>query len=423
MNQKLINLPNKLKILSSHLPATKSETILVLVGTGSRYEDKKINGIAHFAEHMFFKGTKKRPTALDISTLIDGVGGEFNAFTSKEYTGYFVKSSVKHIDLVMDVLSDMLMNSKFEQEEIDRERNVIFEELRMYLDTPVHHIHDLFEQLLYGDQPLGWDIIGTIDSLKNINRAEFLRFKNSYYNPENMLVSVSGGVPHTDIENITNKYLSNLKNKKTARYSRAKISQNKPAVKMSTKSTEQAHLAIGVRSYPIGHKNHYTTVVLNAILGASMSSRLFIQLRERRGLAYYVHSGFEEHYDTGSFGAAAGVPTKRIDDAIKVILAEFDKLTKDEVGEKELKKAKEHIKGKLVLDFEDSREVATTFGLQQLLEGKIRSLDEIFKKVDAVTSEDVKKVAQEIFINKSLNLAVIGPYKDEGKFAKILRLN
>src|SRR4030065_936823 len=229
MNQKIISLPNNLKTLSAHLPGTKSVTVLILVGTGSRYEDKRTNGIAHFAEHMFFKGTKKRPTALEISTLIAGIGGEFNAFTSKEYTGYFVKASAEKIDLVLDLRSDMLLNSKFDQEEIDRERGVIFEELRMYLDTPVRHIHDFYEQLLFGDQPLGWDIVGSLDSLKNINRKEFLEFKNSYYNPENMLVSIAGGIKHSDIENYTKKYLGNLKNKKTASYDKVKVSQNKPA--------------------------------------------------------------------------------------------------------------------------------------------------------------------------------------------------
>lgn len=422
MNQKLITLPNKLKVLSSVLPGAQSVTVLILVGTGSRYEARRTNGIAHFAEHMFFKGTKKRPTALEISTLIDGIGGEFNAFTSKEYTGYYIKASIKHIDMLMDVLSDMLQNSKFEQEEIDRERGVIFEELRMYLDTPVRYIHDLYDQLLYGDQPLGWDIVGTIESLKNINKADFLKFKENYYNPENMLVSISGGLQHTDTESYTKEYLGNLENKKTATFPKVKIAQSKPAVKVMTKATEQAHLALGVRSYPRGHKNHYAAAVLGALLGSSMSSRLFIQLRERRGLAYYVRAGADEYYDSGSLAASAGVPPKKIDEAIKIILDEFSKVADEKVGEKELIKTKEHMKGRLVLELEDSREVATTFGAMQLLEGKIRTLEEIFKNIDKVDAEDLRRVAKEIFVNKGLNLTVIGPYKSEDKFAKILRI-
>ncbi|MEX0621383.1 MAG: pitrilysin family protein [Candidatus Woykebacteria bacterium] len=422
MDQKIITLPNKLEILSSQLPATKSVTVLILVRTGSRYERKETNGIAHYAEHMFFKGTKKRPTALDISTLIDGIGGEFNAFTSKEFTGYFVKASTRHFELILDVLSDMLQNSKFDQEEIVRERGVIFEELRMYLDTPVRYIHDLHEQLLFGDQPLGWDIVGTIDSLKNINRREFLAFKDAYYNPENMLVSIAGGTSHSDTENITKMYLGDLKNKKQVKFPKVKITQNRPAVKVLTKNTEQAHLIVGVRAYPRGHKNHYPAVLLNTVLGSSMSSRLFIQLRERRGLAYYVRGGIEEYHDAGSFAASAGVPPQKIDEAIKVILEEYIKTTQSMVGEAELKKAKEHIKGRLTLELEDSREVATLFGTDQLLEGKFRSLEEISKNVDKVTAKQVQDIAKEIFVDRNLNLTVIGPYKREEKFAKILKL-
>ena len=422
MSLKIHKLKNNLKILSRHIPEARSVTVLILVRTGSRYEEKRTNGIAHFAEHMFFKGTKKRPTTLDISSLIDGIGGEFNAFTSKEYTGYYIKARAKKFDLLLDVLSDMLRNSKFEKAEIERERGVINEELRMYLDTPVRHIGDVYENLLFGDQPLGWDIIGTLKSLANIKREDFLKFQDSYYSPENMIVSIAGGVSHDDIKSITNKYLGKLNSKKTADYLPVKFSQNKPAVKLVNKKTEQSHLALGFRAYPIGHKNHYKLVVLNAILGSSMSSRLFIQLRERRGLAYYVRSMPEEYHDAGSFVVQAGVAPANSEEAIKVILAEFKEVTKVEVKADELKRAKEHIKGRLVLELEDSRELALIFGMQQLLEGKIRTTDEIFKNIDAVSAQDVQKVAKDIFKNEGLNLAIIGPYKDEAKFAKILKL-
>lgn len=422
MSLKIHKLKNNLKILSRHIPEARSVTVLILVRTGSRYEEKRTNGIAHFAEHMFFKGTKKRPTTLDISSLIDGIGGEFNAFTSKEYTGYYIKARAKKFDLLLDVLSDMLRNSKFEKAEIERERGVINEELRMYLDTPVRHIGDVYENLLFGDQPLGWDIIGTLKSLANIKREDFLKFQDSYYSPENMIVSIAGGVSHDDIKSTTNKYLGKLNSKKTANYLPVKFSQNKPAVKLVNKKTEQSHLALGFRAYPIGHKNHYKLVVLNAILGSSMSSRLFIQLRERRGLAYYVRSMPEEYHDAGSFVVQAGVAPANIEEAIKVILAEFKEITKVEVKADELKRAKEHIKGRLVLELEDSRELALIFGMQQLLEGKIRTTDEIFKNIDAVSAQDIQNVAKDIFKTEGLNLAIIGPYKDESKFAKILKL-
>ena len=422
MSLKVRSLKNNLTVISKQVPEARSVTVLILVRTGSRYEEKRTSGIAHFAEHMFFKGTKKRPTTLEISSLIDGIGGEFNAFTSKEYTGYYIKARAKKLDLLLDVLSDMLRNSKFDKAEIGRERGVINEELRMYLDTPMKHIGDVYENLLYGDQPLGWDIIGTLKSLANIKHEDFLEFQNRYYAPENMLVSIAGGVSHDDILNITNKYLGKLKSKNPATYLPVKFSQNKPALILVNKKTEQAHLAIGFRSYHRGHKNHYKLVVLNAILGSSMSSRLFIQLRERRGLAYYIRSVSEEYSDTGSFVAQAGVAPANIEEAIKVILPEFKEIAKVEVNAEELKKAKEHIKGRLVLELEDSREMALMFGLQQLLEGKIRTTEEIFKNIDAVSAQDVQKVAKDIFKNEGLNLAIIGPYKDEAKFAKILSL-
>ena len=422
MSLKVHKLKNNLTVISKHVPEARSVTVLILVRTGSRYEEKRTNGISHFAEHMFFKGTIKRPTTLEISSLIDGIGGEFNAFTSKEYTGYYIKARAKKFDLLLDVLSDMLRNSKFDKNEIERERGVINEELRMYLDTPMKHIGDVYENLLYGDQPLGWDIIGTLKSLANIKRKDFLEFQNRYYAPGNMLVSIAGGVSHDDIISTTKKYLGKLKNKDTATFLPVKFSQNKPALKLINKKTEQSHLALGFRGYPTGHKNHYKLLVLNAILGSSMSSRLFIQLREKRGLAYYVRSMPEEYHDTGSFVAQAGVATGNIEEAIKVILAEFKEISKVAVKADELKRAKEHIKGRLVLELEDSREMALMFGISQLLEGKIRTTDEIFKNIDAVTAADVQKVAQDIFKTEGLNLAIIGPYKDEAKFAKILKL-
>lgn len=421
LNPDLIRLPNKLKILHTKLPV-RSATALILVRAGSRYEEKRINGLAHFVEHMFFKGTKKRPTALEISTLVDGIGGEFNAFTSKEYTGYYVKASAKHIDLVMDVLADMLQNSKFDQEEVNRERGVIFEELRMYLDTPVRHVGDVYEELLYGDQPLGWDTVGTLESLKNINREHFLAFKDHFYTPENMLVVIAGGVSSEFAKDVTEKYLGDLKQRNQASFSPVKFEQKKPAVRVQYKDTQQAHLCLGVRSYPKGHPSHYKLAVLNAVLGTSMSSRLFIQLRERRGLAYYVRSGVEEYADAGSLVVQAGVEPGKIEEAVKVILEELAKLTREKVGKEELKKAKENIKGKLVLELEDSREVAAMLGLQQLLEQKLRLPREIFRRVDEVMTEDIQAVARDLFKNDKLNLAVIGPYKEEEKFVKILKL-
>jgi predicted Zn-dependent peptidase len=371
---------------------------------------------------MFFKGTKKRPTTLEISSLIDGVGGEFNAFTSKEFTGYYIKASAKNIDLVLDVLSDILLNSKFDEEEIGRERGVIREELKMYLDTPMRQIGDLFEELLYGDQPLGWNTIGTYESLKNLNRINFSSYLGRFYQPSNIIVAVAGGVEEDKVHSVVERYLGAMPNKKAESYIPLSYEQEKPATKIFNKKTEQAHIFLGVRSYPRKHVNRYKVAVLNALVGASMSSRLFIELRERRGLAYYVRSGVDEYHDTGYFAAQAGVEISKVDEAIKVILNEFGRLTQEKVLGQELKKAKEYIKGKLTLGMEDSQEVASFFGLQELLEGKIRSPEEIMEEIDKVSADGVKSVAADIFKNNGLNLAIIGPYKDEGRFGKILKI-
>lgn len=413
---------NGLTVLSSAVAGTKSATVLLLVKAGSRYETKKLNGIAHFAEHMFFKGTKKRPTSLQIVSEIDGLGAEFNAFTSKEYTGFYIKAASSHLDLISEVLSDMLLNSKFDQEEIDRERNVIAEELRMYLDTPMRHIGDVYEELLYGDQPLGWDTVGTLESLKNINRDDFLAYNSKYYLGPNMVFNISGDVTETKAKELAEKYFSALPNQSSPAFLPVKFEQDKPQLKLFYKDSEQAHLCLGVRGYPLGNPDRYKIAVLNAILGSSMSSRLFIQLRERRGLAYYVRSGVEEYHDSGSLAAQAGVEPKNINEAIKVLLAEFNLIANQEPDEAELTKAKEYLKGRLVLELEDSREVATMFGLQQLLEGKTRTPEAIMAEVDKITSAEVTEVAQKLFKNPSLNLAIIGPFKDETKFIKDLKL-
>ena len=414
-------LKNNLRVVSTYMPSVESVTVMILVKSGSRYEEKRTNGIAHFAEHMFFKGTKKRPSALDISSLIDGIGGEFNAFTSKEFTGYYVKASKDHIELCLDVVSDMLLNSLFTKEEIDRERNVIAEEIRMYLDTPMRYVPDVYEALLYGDQPLGWDTAGNLESLKNIKRADFFKYIKDFYTPSNMLVVISGGVKPDTAKLLTDEFMGSIKDNKARGFLPVKIKQEKPAIKTHYKDSQQAHFCLGVRSYPRGHKDRYKLALLNTILGSSMSSRLFIQLRERRGLAYYVRSGAEEYYDAGTLVAQAGVMPKNTNEAIKVVLDEFAKICFEPVKEVELRKAKEYLKGKLILELEDSREVSHLFGLQELLEGSLRTPKEIIANIEKVAAEDIQKVAKNIFKNESLNLAIVGPYKESAGFEKILK--
>jgi len=377
---------------------------------------------AHFLEHMAFKGTQKRPTAMAISSLIDGVGGEFNAFTSKEVTGFYIKSAATHFPLAIDVLSDILLYSKFEEEEINKERGVILEEINLYEDTPMRKVSDIYEELLYGDTPLGWDTAGRKEVIRKINRSNFLSYLKSFYSPQNMVVVVAGSFKSDEVQSLVNKFLGEVETFETAKYIKILEKQVKPEILVKFKQTEQAHLCLGVRTFPYSHPDRHILAVLATILGGGMSSRLFHEVREKRGLAYYVRTSSDHFLDAGTLVTQAGVDLRRIEEAGSVILAEYRRMIEEICQKEEILKAKEYLKGHLILELEDSRGVASLFGSQEILETKIRTPEEIIEEIDRVTSEDIQRVAREIFSSKSLNLAVIGPFKDGKKFEKILKL-
>ena len=417
-------LPNGLRLILVPMEGVKSVTALILVGAGSRYETAQNNGISHFLEHMAFKGTKKRPSAMTISSLIDGIGGEFNAFTSKESTGYYIKSSSNHIDLALDVLSDMLQHALLDPKEIAKERGVIIEELNLYEDTPVRKIGDIYERLLYSDTPMGWDVGGEKHIIQKITRDDFLSYLKSLYSPHNIAVVVAGEFEEKKVEKLVAKLFGRMKKFSTVAPESVVDAQAKPAVFIKTKKTEQAHLAIGVRTFPVHDERRYALSLLATILGGGMSSRLFHEVREKRGLAYYVRTGAEHYDDCGTLVSTAGVDAKRIDEAIKVIVAEYEKLGKGKgrVTKKELDKAKEYSKGHLVLELEDSRVVAGFYATQEILERQIDTPDEIIKKIKAVTVDQVELLAGEIFRPERLNLAVIGQFEEKERFERLLQL-
>ena len=416
-------LENGLRLLTVPMPSFESATVLVMVGAGSRYETKQNNGISHFLEHMAFKGTKKRPSALEISSLIDGMGGEFNAFTGKEATGFYIKSSVNRIETSFDVISDMLQNSLFDPKEIEKERGVILEEINLYEDTPMRKIGDIFEQLLYGDTPMGWDIAGEKDVIKKVQRGDFMDYMSKLYSADNITIALAGGTTFERNVLLAKKYFSRMKRFKTVSYPKIAEDQKSPKVFIKHKKTEQAHLAIGFRTVPNDHPDKYSLSVLSAVLGGGMSSRLFHQVRERRGLAYYVRSNTDSYRDCGSFASFAGLDPKRIKEAIKVILHEHGKIANiNKIPDKELKKAKEYLKGHLVLEMEDSRSVAAFYAQQELLEKEIDNLDIVLEKIEKVASEDVVRVAKKYFVNNNLNLAIIGDFTSGQEFEKLLQL-
>jgi predicted Zn-dependent peptidase len=411
---------NGLRLLTIPMPGAKSVTAMILVGVGSRYEEKNINGISHFLEHMAFKGTEKRPNAMAIASTIDGIGGEFNAFTSKDHTGYYVKAASKHLPLLLDVLSDMLLHSKFDEKEIEKEKGVIIEEINMYEDTPMRKISDLWENLLYGDTKLGRDIAGRKEVIRSVKREDFVGYIDRFYGPKNTIVVLAGGIEENT--QMVGDYLGGWKSKEIVAAEKVDDKQDKPGLLVHFKDTKQAHLCLGVRGYNYFHPDRFSLAVLSVVLGGGMSSRLFSEVREKRGLAYYVRASVEKYTDVGSFVVQAGVDVNRIEDAVKVSLEQLNKVANEEVKSEELNKAKESIKGHMALDLEDSRDLAATFGVSDLLEGKIRTYEQVCEEIDKVQKEDLLRVGKDIFKTEKLNLAIIGPYKQSEVFRKILTL-
>lgn len=422
MQYRKTTLKNGLRIVTVPMKETQTVTVVVMVGVGSRYETEKEAGLSHFIEHMFFKGTDKRPTTLDISTELDAVGGEYNAFTGKDSTGYYAKVDAKHIDTALDVVFDMFLHSKIEQAEINKERGTIIQELNMYEDTPVRNIGDVFENLLYPGNPLGRDIIGYKKTIRAFKRQEFLDYMGRFYRANDTVVCVAGKFQEKDTLEKVKNYFSGMETGAKPKTTPVLDRQKTPQIRIKFKKTDQTHLMLGVRAYNHSHKDRFALAVLSVILGGGMSSRLFIEVREKRGLAYYVRSVTEAFFDVGYFAVGAGVEHRNLELTLETILEEFRKLTREKVGEKELKKAKDFMKGGAVMNMEASDEVAMFFVDQETAQRKIMTLEEKFKLIDKVTAEDVRRVARDIFQKDKLNLAVIGPHRNSDKLKKMLKL-
>src|SRR5690242_11500471 len=400
------------------MPEAQSVTCMLMLAAGSRYETPETNGIAHFSEHMFFKGTERRPTARQIAGEIDAIGGEFNAFTGKEYTAYYVKCAAEHRDVALDVLVDMLRNAKFDADEIEREKGVIVEEMNMYFDTPRDYIGGVYEELLYGDQPLGWDIIGREEPVRNATRDTFMSYLDRWYHPSRIVLGVGGNIGD-GLDERVRELLGDLPAQDTPEPGPVQPYTN-GRVKVFTKQSDQAHVILGVPSYPLEHPDRYALQVLSTVLGGGMSSRLFTEVRERRGLAYYVFSTNHSYTDAGSLYSQAGVDIDRIDDAVGTVATELRKMASEPVPEDELRKAKNFAKGRFVLQIESPHGLLM-FGLRrEVLEGSAPEPEEVLAGVEAVTAEDVQRVAQDLIRDEALRLAVIGPFDDAERFEKLL---
>ena len=413
-------LSNGLRVLTAPLPHAQSVACYIMLAAGSRYEDASNRGIAHFAEHMFFKGTKKRPSSRDLTTIVDGMGGEFNAFTSKEYTGYYIRCAGAERDTALDVLVDMIRNSKFDAEELEREKGVILEEMNMYFDTPRDYVSSVYEELLFGDNPLGWETLGKRETVKAATRETFMDYLDHWYTPARMVVGLAGMVGD-DLMPRLEDLLGDLSGNGVGEPAPADVTPSKePQVRLHTKDSDQAQICIGVPSYPLAHPDRYALQLLGTVLGTGMSSRLFLEVRERRGLAYYVYGLNSAYTDAGTLYAQGGVDIQRVDEAVTVIAEQFRKMASELVPSDELEKARALAKGRFVLQTESPNGLLL-FGLRrEVLEGQAVEPSELLAGLDAVTAEDVQRVAQDVIATQGMRLAVIGPFDDPARFEKLL---
>ncbi len=405
-------LKNNLSVILVPQKDTQSTTTLVMYPVGSRYEPEKLAGVSHYIEHLMFKGTKKRKSAQLLTREIDRLGAEYNAFTSKEYTGYYIKAGAEYLDISLDILSDMLFQSVFDPKEMEREKGPIIEELRMYADNPIMNIDTIFENLLYAGCPLGRDIGGTVKHVQSYQRDDVLAYRDKYYVPSNMTIVVAGNLP-VGIESRIEQFFGQEPNtKKPSRVFKPGVfasAKKQDRIVVEKKQTDQAQLMLGFPGFEIDDM-HRAIVgkVLTTILGGSMSSRLFTQIRERRGLAYTVRAGREAYRDTGYYYVRAGLEPKNINKAIEVISAEIEKLCSKGVTGRELRDAKTHITGGQVLSLEDSSVQANWYAQYALFHSRIWTPQQIRDAVNTVTQAEVQQLAQEIFALNQMRVGIIG---------------
>ncbi len=412
-------LPNGLRIVSSSLPHTRSVSINVFIGAGSRYESDDIAGVSHFLEHMLFKGTKRRPTAREISEEIEGIGGVMNAGTDKELTVYWAKVGDHRFAATLDILADSLLNSLLDSDELEKERAVILEELAMTEDSPADIVNILIDEVVWPKQPLGRDTGGTPESVKAITRDDVIRYMGQLYVPQNTVVAVAGNVTHAEVVDRVTECLGEWQPHPFASWYPAQIPDDTPRLRLRSKRTEQAHFCLATPGFSAAHPDRYVLDVLNAVLGEGMSSRLFLEIREKRSLCYDVHSYVNHYLDTGSTVVNAGVDPSKLDEALRATIEELLKMA-ERVPDKELTKAKEFIKGRLQLRMEDTRAVASWLGGQELLRREILTVDEVLQIVEDVTPESLERVASELWRPESFRLAVVGPFRSQARFQKLL---
>lgn len=422
LNFQFHTLESGLRLVTIPMEGTKAATVLVLVGTGSKYETKDINGISHFLEHMMFKGTTKRPGYLDISRELESIGAQFNAFTSKEYTGYYAKASADKTDVLMDVIFDIYQNSKLDEAAIQTERHVVVEEINMGNDDPPQIAANLFEKVLYGDQPAGWTIAGEKETILSLKREQFVDYFNTHYTAQNTIVAIAGNIDPEKIKAKVSAHFENIRQGGIQAKQPVKEEQTAPQVSVHYKETDQTHFIMGFRAYSLQDDSRFALAVLASILGGGMSSRLFDEVREKRGLSYYVSAAQQPYSDTGYMEISAGVNNAKALEAIEVVMSEVQKIKKEGVTPLELRQAVDKAIGRTALALEHSDFIAESLAESVLFQNKVLTPLDRLDKIKQVTLTDILQVANEVFDEKRLNLAVVGPFKDPEPFQKILKL-
>jgi len=415
------SLKNGLKVSSDPMDSMESVAIGVWIRAGGRYENRKNNGISHLLEHLLFKGTTKRDMKL-IKQEIEGRGGSFNGFTSEEHTCYLVKLLAKDAELGVDILSDMVQRPKLDPAEVKKEKSVIIEEINMYKDMPSHYVHEILAEMMWPDQPLGMSLAGTTESVNSITREEVSSYKEEYYNTKNMLVMGTGNLEEKHFADITGKYFAKADPGPVSKFSKVVIKQKTPAVNIYKKDTEQTHVAMGIHTIDRFHPDKYALSLLNVLLGANMSSRLFHIVRDEMALCYEISSTIRKYEDCGAFVFSAGVDNKKLIDALKVILREIGRLKTEPVGIGELDRAKEYYRGQLLFALEDTMSRMLWIGDRIISGEKDFTVSDILKSVDKITPEDIMRVSADTLKDDGLNLAVIGPVKDERSVKEVLHI-
>ena len=423
MNYSLKKLDNGIRVLTVPMPHLESASLNVWVGVGSRYETDEIAGISHFLEHLVYKGSKKRPTPLEVSYAIDAIGSEANAGTSREWTTYYIKARTGVLGQAFDILSDIVLDPLMEEQWIELEKGVIIEEINRKEDDPSEKVGESFISKLYEGNPLARDIAGYPKTVKKLTRDDFVRYRKSHYDAGNILITVAGGVKEKDVLKLANEYFGGISEGKRSKPIKYDGKHDKPRLHFEKKATEQSHFYLGYLGNPRDHKDKHVESMLSVIMGQGFSSRLFMEIREKRGLAYSVGSSVNRYADTGVYATYAGTDVKKTEEAIKIVLDQSYGIADGRypIANDELIKAKEYIKGRIALALEDTLSVNNFFGLQALFYEKIETPQEMFDRIDNITSEEIVASARELFVPERLTLAVIGPHKDEGKFQKLIQ--